>query len=185
MMTPNDGGTHGRTPPDRFPARPEIVAFCNRLRKNSDPHLLGELPATTSAPYKVHLFGTDENFVNKRRNAYFAGLDLSFGIVFLDPDNGFEPDKSCTEKHVAYAEIEALLGRLPFGGVISVFQHFRRRPFDEDFARIRERLRSGFPTALFWHALMFVTVAPTREVWTRVLEANRLYAKSRPVKVLP
>jgi hypothetical protein len=184
MMTADDGGTDGRTPPELFPARPEIMAFCNRLRTSRNPKVLLDLPATTSAPYNVRLFGSDENFINKQRDAYFARCDLSSSVVFLDPDNGFEPEKSCSKKHVGYADVEALLKRIPSSGVISVFQHFRRKPFQEDFKHIRERLRSGFTTAVYWHALMFVAVSPSREIRDHVLQVNREYAKDRPVKVL-
>lgn len=184
MMTADDGGTDGRTLPELFPARPEIVTFCNRLRISRDPKELVNLPKTTSARYNVRLFGPDEQFINRQRGTYFAKCDLSSSVVFLDPDNGFEPEKSCSKKHVGYADVEALLKRIPSSGVISVFQHFRRQPFQEDFGRIRERLQSGFTTALYWHALMFVAVTPSREICNRVLQVNRAYAKDRPVKVL-
>jgi len=184
MMTADDESTHGRTLPELFPARPEIVTFCNRLRKSRDPKDLLNLPKITSARYNVYLFGSDEDFINRQRDAYFARCDLSAGVIFLDPDNGFEPAKSCSKKHVGYADVEALLKRIPPSGVISVFQHFRRKPFQEDFARIRERLRSGFATAVYWHALMFVAVTPSREISDRVLQVNRAYATDRSVKVL-
>jgi len=184
MMTADDGGTDGRTPPELFPARPEIVDFCKWLRTSRNPNVLLDLPATTSAPYSVRLFGSDADFISKQRDAYFARCDLSSSLVFLDPDNGFEPEKSCSKKHVGYADVEALLKRIPPSGVISIFQHFRRKPFQEDFKRIRERLRSGFTTAVYWHALMFVTVSPSREMCDHVLQVNRAYAKDRPVKVL-
>lgn len=184
MMTADDGSTHGRTLPELFPARQEIVTFCNRLRRSHDPKDLLDLPKMTSARYNVRLFGSDEDFINRQRDAYFARCDLSSGVIFLDPDNGFEPEKRCSKKHVGYADVEALLKRIPSSGVISVFQHFRRKPFPEDFARIRDGLRSGFATAVYWHALMFVAIMPSREIYTRALQANRAYATDRPVKVL-
>jgi hypothetical protein len=183
-MTADDGGTDGGTPPELFPARPEIMGFCKRLRTSRNPHVLLDLPATTSAPYNVRLFGSDEDFINKQRDAYFARCDLSSRFVFLDPDNGFEPDKSCSKKQVGYAHVEALLKRIPSSGVISIFQHFRRKPFKEEFKCIRERLRSGFTTAVYWHALMFVTVSPSRAIRDHVFQVNGAYAKDRPVKVL-
>lgn len=44
MMTPDDHGPDGKMSPERFPARPEILAFCNRLRSYREPSLLSELP---------------------------------------------------------------------------------------------------------------------------------------------
>ena len=74
---------------------------------------------------------------------YFSGLDgAGDALVFLDPDNGFEPQRSCTDKHVRYGEVSRVIEQLSADSVVSVFQHFRRVPFPEDFARIRRRLGS-------------------------------------------
>jgi len=54
-------------------------------------------------------------------------------VLFLDPDNGFEP-KNHSEKHVRYDELATLLERMPAESVVTVFQHFRRKPFPLDFA---------------------------------------------------
>jgi hypothetical protein len=103
---------------------------------------------------------------------------------FLDPDNGFEPDGGCSEKHVTYAEVDRLLNTISPGSIISVFQHHRRKKFDNDFAQIRACLRSGYATAIYWHSLMFITVASSTKMIGRVLEVNREYARSNPVKVI-
>lgn len=185
MMTPDDGGGDGRTAPERFPARPEVLGFCNALRASHDPRVLARLPSTTGDSYEVQLFGSDEHFTRKGRRAYFDRLAPSPGVIFLDPDNGFEPEKSCTEKHVGYADMAELVQRMPSSAVISVFQHFRRKRFPEDFARIRERLHSSFATAIYWHSLMFVSIAKSKAMRDRVHEANRAYAAMRRVvKVL-
>lgn len=184
MMTPDDGGGDGKTAPELFPARPEVLAFCNSLRHSRDPSALAGLPATTGESYKVRLVGSSEHFVHRDRGAYFAGIEPAPGVIFLDPDNGLEPEKSCSEKHVSYGEIDGLVGRMPQGSVISVFQHFRRKPFPDDFARIRERLKSGYTTAIYWHSLMFVAIAKTETAMARVVAANMTYSNGRPVSVL-
>ena len=102
-------------------------------------------------------------------------------LVFLDPDNGFEPEKSCSEKHVAYRDISQLLDQMSFDSVISVFQHFRRKSFPKDYARIRERIQSGHSTAIYWHSLMFVVASKSEKVIQRVASANENYAKTNPV----
>ena len=184
MMTPDDGGGDGMTAPELFPARPEVLAFCNSLRQSRDPSALAGLPATTGESYKVRLVGSSEHFVHRDRDAYFAGIEPAPGVIFLDPDNGLEPERSCSEKHVRYGEVDDLVRRMPADSVISVFQHFRRKPFPDDFARIRERLRSGYATAIYWHSLMFVAITKTESVRKRVLDANRAYAAGKPVEVL-
>lgn len=185
MMTTDDGGSHGNTPPERFPARPEIVEFCKRLRETRDPGLLTDLPSATGARYKVRLHNSDECFANGERALYFSELQVApDSLLFLDPDNGFEPEKSCARKHVRYGEVAELLRRTAPCGVISVFQNFRRRAFDADFARIRERLDGGYSTAIFWHSLMFVCISSSSKRIGDVLLANRKYAESRPVTVL-
>lgn len=184
MMTPDDGGGDGKTAPEWFPARREVLDFCNALRRDRDPRHLARLPAVTDATYSVRLIGTDEEFSGKNRETYFAKVVPSRGVVFLDPDNGLEPEKSCSEKHVKYSEIEDLVNRMSPESVISVFQHFRRKPFAEDFAQIRERLGTGLATAIYWHSLMFVAITRSEAMRKRVLQVNREYAKGRPVVVL-
>lgn len=185
MMTADDGGPDGKTPPERFPAHPEIIGFCKRLRKTREPGMLGDLPGTTGARYKVRLYKSDKCFVNSERASYFSELQVApDSFLFLDPDNGFEPEKSCSKKHVRYTDVAELLKKTSSGAVISVFQHFRRKAFDEDFARIRERLNGGYSTAIFWHSLMFVCISSASRRIGDVLRANRKYAHSRPVTVL-
>ena len=59
MMTTDDGGGDGKTAPELFPARREILGFCNALRDSRDPRELARLPATTGESYKVTLVGSD------------------------------------------------------------------------------------------------------------------------------
>jgi hypothetical protein len=69
--------------------------------------------------------------------------------------------------------------------VISVFQHYRRVPFDRDFARIRERLLSDYATAIYWHPhIMFVAISSRRETIEKVKAANILYSQGYPVRAL-
>lgn len=185
MMTPDDHGPDGATPAERFPARPEILSFCNKLRQTRDPVLLSELPAITHAPYAVSLYKSNENLANANRDTYFSGIEAKCDqVVFLDPDNGFEPEKSFTGKHVRYAEVERVLKMVSPSSVITVFQHHRRRKFPDDFARIRQRLHSGSAVAIYWHSLMFVSISSSPEAIRRVDKINCDYARLRPVDVL-
>ena len=59
MMTPDDGGSDGKTSPERFLARPEVLRFCNSLKATRNPEkswrncqpLLGR---TTRSPFTIH-----------------------------------------------------------------------------------------------------------------------------------
>lgn len=53
VMSADDGGSEGRTAPEVFPARREILRLCHQLRAKRDPGLLFGLPATTGANYTV------------------------------------------------------------------------------------------------------------------------------------
>jgi hypothetical protein len=185
MMTPDDGGPDGKTAAEAFPARQEILRLCNELRSARDPALLLGLPATTGAQYTVSFYSPDEAQNGTNRFTFFSGNDASSDqVLFLDPDNGFEPERSCSDKHLRYSDLDRLIRAISPGTVVSVFQHHRRKKFPEDFARIRERLISGYSTAIYWDSLMFVGISLSPETIHRVGEINREYAKQRPVKVI-
>jgi len=185
MMTPDDYGTDGGTPPEIFPARQEVLRLCNLLRSVRDPALVSGLPATTGARYAVRFHKPDEHFSNGKRACYFSGIDSDPNqVLFLDPDNGFEPERSFSEKHVLYSDVDGIIKTISPASVVTVFQHFRRTKFPDDFARIRERLQSGCSTAIYWRSLMFVSISSSPATIERVCEANREYAKHRPAKVI-
>lgn len=185
MMTPDDHGSDGKTPPELFPARSEVLAFCNRLRSCREPSRLSELPATTGAGYSVSFHKPDHHLDGNNRDSYFSAIELRPSqVLFLDPDNGFEPERSFSEKHVRYAEVENIIKEAPSNSVVTVFQHHRRKKFPEDFSRIRERLRIGYATAIYWHSLMFVSMSSSAETISRINEINREYANNHPVDVL-
>ncbi|MBL0122682.1 MAG: hypothetical protein IPP88_08090 [Betaproteobacteria bacterium] len=184
VMTPDDDGTHGKTAPELFPARQEILRFCHQLRSTRDPALLLELPATTGARYAVSFDNPNENLAGNGYS-YFADIDAGTDqVFFVDPDNGFEPERNPSERHVRYADIDRIVKTASPDSVITVFQHHRRKKFPDDFARIRERLDSGFSTAIYWHSLMFVCLSSSRETIDSVCAINREYAKNHPVIVL-
>jgi hypothetical protein len=185
MMTPDDHGPDGKTSPDLFPARLEVLAFCNRLRSCREPSLLSELPATTGAGYSVCFHKPDHYLHGDNRDSYFSTIELNPSqVLFLDPDNGFEPERSFSEKHVRYAEVENLIKGAPLNAIVTVFQHHRRKEFPVDFSRICERLPIGYATAIYWHSLMFVSVSLSSKTISRVNEINREYARNHPVEVL-
>ena len=185
MMTPDDAGTNGRTPSELFPAREEILRLCNELRLTRDPALLSGLPARTKAQYVVSFHTPDEIHLDGGSSAFFSGIEACPGqVLFLDPDNGFEPEHSSTDKHVRYADLDGLIKTVSPNTVVTVFQHHRRKKFPDDFARIRERLLSGHCCAIYWHSLMFVALSPSAVTIAKVHEINRAYAQCHPVQII-
>ncbi len=186
MMTADDNESHGNTHADLFRAGASISTLCGELRSTRNPRLLATLPQRTGGSYRVELVGSSKDFTELHRQCYFESFRLHDGIVFLDPDNGFEPKTSCSEKHVKYEEAVQLVDRMPTSAVLTVFQYFRRRKFTDDFLAIRERLAVQFVTALYWHSVMFVSIARSREVIEGVRVANDEYrARTRGIKVIP
>jgi hypothetical protein len=107
------------------------------------------LPATTGANYTVSIHDASEADRGNREGSFFAGIKAGpEQVTFLDPDNGFEPERSFTDRHVRYADLDRLIRTLPSDAVVVVFQHHRRKKFADDFARIRERLLSGYSSTV-------------------------------------
>ena len=143
--------------------------------------MLTDLPAVTGAAYQITLYKSNDNLTNANRASYFS--DVTTGcdqVLFLDPDNGFEPERSFSEKHVRYSDIEPLLRTVTPTSIITVFQHHRRKKFSEDFMHIQKRFTLWSSTAICWHSLMFVNISLSEEVVYRVREVNREYANNRP-----
>ncbi|MCK5145910.1 hypothetical protein KAR48_04090 [bacterium] len=185
MMTPDDGGNDGKTHPSAFPARDEVIEFCHYLRKNRSIDSIKVLPQKTGASYQIELHKNGQYISNSNRSEYFSGLNsVVRQVMFLDPDNGFEPEKSITEKHVSYKDISSILEQVSSNTIISIFQHHRRKSFPGDFARIKERIEFGCATAIYWHSLMFVLISKSDKVIMQVVAANRKYAAINPVTVI-
>ena len=183
MMTPDDGSNEGKSHPSRFPAREEIIDFCHRLRSTRSIEFIRELPVKTRGSYKVEFHNSNTYFEN--RYEYFTKLNsVEKQVLLLDPDNGFEPEKSLSEKHVSYQDIFNILQQIPTESVVSVFQHHRRILFPNDYARIKERIDFGFSTAIYWHSLMFVLISKSESILTRVVNLNRKFARRYPVNVI-
>lgn len=186
MLTPDDDSNHGKTHPARFPAQESIIDFCRDLRRHREIQLIKKLPSYTGSKYLVELHQGETYFKKNNRKEYFSGFSgAKRQIVFLDPDNGFEPEKSSNEKHVLYSDVQAILDQISDDTVISVFQVFRRIPFAKDFNRIKERLPSGYATAIYWHSLMFVLICKTKEEIEKVRKINfRYFQQGYPVELL-
>jgi hypothetical protein len=185
MLTPDDNSKQGKTSPELFSSRQEVIDFCRVLKKQRDFQLIKTLPKLTASKYLVELHKEETYFTSKGRQVYMTDFSPEKRqVLFLDPDNGFEPEKSRNEKHILYSDVETIIKQISEESVISVFQHFRFVSFKKDFARIRERLQSDYTTALYWHSLMFVTISKTKEIIQKVSELNNRYSQKYPVKIL-
>ena len=185
MMTPDDGGSHGSSSASLYPARANVIEFCRALRKNRDLSKLCQLPKVTTSNYSVEFHSEDVLPGRELRRNYFEGFSKDTDqVVLVDPDNGFEPRKSFSDKHLLFSELDHVLEQISKESVISVFQHFRRKPFEQDFVEIIERILNGFSTAVYWHSLMFILVTRSLDVYKRLIAVNELYAMGRPVKVI-
>jgi len=185
MLTPDNKSNEGETPPTLFPARKEIIEFCNDLRNDRDIDLITSLPHRTGAKYRINLHNRGIYITNQNRKTHFSGLlPNEDQLLLIDPDVGFEPENSFSKQHILYADIVNILEQVSARSVVSVFQHFRRKHFVEDFARIKERLEVGYTTAIYWHFLMFVAISKSKAAIMSVLEANKKYSKAKPVEII-
>ncbi len=187
MMTPDDQSDNGKTSPSDFHSKVEIINFCKELREFRNLNLITELPNRTGSKYIVKLHKPNINITNKNRTSYFSNIAAEKDqVIFLDPDNGFQPDGKFNKKHVLYGEINCLLEKISDNSVISVFQHFRRRNFGEDFKKIRDRLLKYTPcfvAAIYWNFLMFVCLSKSKETIGKVVKINENYKKMEINKI--
>lgn len=138
----------------------------------------------------MSIFTNQHEYIKRNsRKLYFTGLtNDEKQIVFLDPDSGFEPERSFSEKHVRYSEIFSILEQISFESIVSVFQHFRRIKFIQDFRRIRQRINDFrtpvHTTAIFWHQLMFVLISKSEQIIRRVHSINKAYSSMYPIELI-
>ncbi|MDH3345999.1 MAG: hypothetical protein OEL75_02325 [Kiritimatiellaceae bacterium] len=185
MLTPDDNSSEGQTHPENYPARKCTIDFCHDLQEHRNLQLIQKLPFIAGSKYTVDLHKAETHLTRSNRREYFSDICREKQqVLFLDPDNGFEPEKSNNVKHVLYSDIDAILDEVSEETVISVFQYFRRIPFNSDFARIKQRLLSGSATAIYWHSLMFVAISRSKNIIDKVHDINQRYARQYPVQVL-
>ena len=183
MMTERDDTKQGRSSPERYPSRPEVLELCRELRSCRDPALLCTLPERTSAKYSVEMHREGRVFPGGSRCEYFKSLsDKLDQVVFVDPDNGLEPERSrYSKKHVLYCEINSVAEQISSESAVSVFQHphrgQRRGEFERRFQSIRDRTH-GFATALYWDVrVMFVQLSRSEEKIRLIRKINTEYCK--------
>jgi len=185
MMTSDDESNDGKTDPTLFPARKEILDFCEDLRKERKVDLIHSLPIRTKSHYIVNLHNNDLQITNNNRKTYFSGLSSKEDqLLLLDPDIGFEPEKSYSDKHILYSDLSYILEQISESSVVSVFQHNRHEKFTKTFLQIKEHLKNCYAKAIHWGSLMFVAISKSESAIKKVSDANRKYSKANPVEVI-
>lgn len=186
MLTPDDESNDGNLHPSLFPARSEIINYCFKLREERSIDYIKKLPKITGKNYGIGFHKKDIFFTNEIREKYFSSFKFKNKqqLYFIDPDNGFEPEKSCSEKHIKYTDIDKIINELSSNSVVSIFQHSRRIKFEDDYKRIKERIISGHSTAIFTNSLMFVLICRSKKVLNEVIAANKKYMKKNPVYIM-
>jgi len=178
------GITIPKTRTSLYPTREQVIKFCSVLKKTREIEKIRNLPRMTGSDYSVVLHKHDVFFSHTDRYKYFSGFGSEQDqIVFLDPDIGLEP-KKCLEKHVRYSDITKILEQITDNSIISIFQHYRYKPFPDDYVQIQDLIEKGYSTAIYWHSLMFVLISNSAHSIKQVELANCKYAKNMPVKVL-
>ncbi len=206
MMTPDDNKKMGETKPELFSASKEIIKFCKYLRKEKDrrelrekfkqgyfeevsielEELISQLSKRTESKYSVDLHKGAHLFTNNinNRNVYFSNIRKDDRqVLFLDPDNGFEPKCNHSNKHILYSDIINILEQVSEEIVLSVFQYFRRIPFSDDFNDIERRIKKQskykiHATAIYTHSVMFVVASKSKDIIDKVRAINEKYPRS-------
>jgi hypothetical protein len=179
MLTPDNTLSHGQSAPEAFPADPLIHELCYQLRLSRDRELIRILPGAEAA-FKVQTYDQIENFLQARRLVENVSEGLQDEVIFLDPDNGFEPEKSASASHVRYREVQDIVAGATESTVVTVFQFFRRKDFVDDFKDIRKRLGSFHSAAAYQRGvMMIIAISKSKEICDRVSVINREYAKMR------
>ena len=116
MLTPNDGGAHGRKAgylrrPEWSRCDPPLFEFLRRRREDGRLHI-AEAEMESGAGGQFPNFGFySRPFCGRRRREYFAearerlrGRD----VVFLDPDKGLRPRRGLEDAHLDWADAEEI-----------------------------------------------------------------------------
>ena len=75
---------------------------------------------------KATIYGRDKYFCREESQEYFSQIQdklLRKSLIFVDPDNGLEIDKSGKE-HILYSEVKTLYDRMAKNSILMVFQYF-------------------------------------------------------------
>ncbi|MGD0279698.1 MAG: hypothetical protein ABSC11_10370 [Smithella sp.] len=205
MMTPDEDTKQGNTNPKQFPARQEVIDFCKYLKNERDKYelskkfkqgqcdevstelqkMISQLPERTAAKYSVDLHQGAHLFINNKdkRNAYFSNIRKDDKqVLFIDPDNGFEPKRNPSDKHLLYHDIGLILNQVSNQSVISVFQYFRLFHSAQSLFKIINQRINGlkqnklYTIAIYKHPVMFIIISKSEDIIDKVRTINENYS---------
>ena len=80
--------------------------LCQDLSSKRAIEYITSMPSVTRASYRVRHHNFDEIITRDKRESYFLGLNSEENkVIFLNPDNGFEPETRYNGKHVCYLKV--------------------------------------------------------------------------------
>lgn len=164
MLTPDVGNTHGNVQPRFDESRSALNEFFTRAPR---PQLTDVQNYYASRGVRCTSYGdTPEHyFTQKRRSEYFAGVEttnLQDAVVFLDPDNGVEPQSGASILHVRLKELSDLWSRMSDGGILVVYQHKPRVASDVFWPDVTGRVAAALDAqvnALTFKAVGFLVIS--------------------------
>lgn len=196
MWTLDDASNQGSTSPTLFPATGGVTEFCRHLKGNKFLVELKKLPQYTGKNYAVRMHKPNIEFQDNAifRSQYFSDIHIKNdrrGVLFLDPDIGFEAPKTVSKKHIKYSDIATIWQNTGDETIVVVFQHARQKhcPFQDHYQEILRGLRNIQPlysTAIYWsNKLMFVLLGKSFDQIGKARDINEAYRKkNRPVQMI-
>lgn len=152
MLRPDQANTHGSRLPQIEPGRPSLNEFFARSPR---PRLPDVRDYFCAQGISCASYGDSPNlyFDRRRHPTYFQALpdrSLQQAIVFLDPDNGLAPTKSCSNGHVMYDEVLSLFCRMGEDSALVIYQHLPRESPVTFWPKIAERLQARVGCDPYW-----------------------------------
>jgi hypothetical protein len=97
------------------------------------------------SPFRYSPYGdnVDQYFTTSDRRQYFASIPkavLNSAIVFLDPDNGMEPQRVVMDSHLRYSELASVFDRMDDKSIAVVYQHRPRRKAEDFWPEVGSRI---------------------------------------------
>jgi len=179
MLRPDNGTSEGSTNSHNYESSDEIQEFCGLLRMNRDIHSITLLPKYTGSNYRVEIHNPSTYYSLNSSDKYFKG-PLYTNICLVDPCTGFEPANP-NNNHIKYRDIAYYINTLPKRAVFSIYQHFRRKNFAEDYIDSSRKLKSLHPhlhsCAIYWRSdVMFIQTSVSKDEIALVHSINQKYA---------
>lgn len=111
--------------------------------------------AGSSFNYNPYGDTIDQYFTTSNRRQYFASIPnvaLKSAIVFLDPDNGMEPQRVITDSHLRYSELASVFDRMDDRSIAVVYQHRPRRKAEEFWPEVGCRIGAHLRASTYYIA---------------------------------